>query len=87
MSHIINYIEDLLSELSKDDIKKIYLEVYPETKPEDEARIMSSIQLTRNFESGGFLEDENSYVIAFLPATTNTLIIKRKRENYDRDNL
>lgn len=63
--------------MSKDGIREIYLETYPQTSKEDEPRIMSSIQLSRNFESGGFIEDENSYIIAFIPATSNTLIIKK----------
>ena len=80
MSHITEYIDDSLTGLSKEDIIEIYLKTYPDTPEEDKARIMSSLTLTHSFDNGGYIEDYNAYILVFVPATTNTLIIKKTQE-------
>ena len=80
MSHIIKYIDDSLTDLSKEDIIKIYLEIYPDTPEEDKSSIISSLNLTHSFDNGGYIEDANTYILVIVPATTNTLIIKQTQQ-------
>jgi hypothetical protein len=87
MSHITEYIDDSLTGLSKEDIIKIYLEIYPETPEEDRARIISSLTLTHSFDNGGYIEDANAYILVIVPATTNTLIIKQTQKQTQEKNI
>lgn len=79
MSHITKYVKSSITKLSTEDIIKIYMEVYPETKEEDKSSIISSVTLTWSFDAG-YIEDENAYILVFIPATSNTLIIKHKNK-------
>lgn len=85
MSHITKYVESSITKLSTEDIIKIYLEVYPETTEENKGNIMSKLNLTWSFDNG-YIEDENGYILVFVPATSNTLIIKQNSEKTNKEN-
>lgn len=84
MSHITKYIDKPISNLSEEEVKDLLIESYPSITDEQKAMIKHTLNLSRNFENGAYIEDENSYVFACIPATTNTLIIKQKYENYKK---
>lgn len=80
MSHITKYINSRLTELSIADRIKIYMEVYPKTTEEDSENLIHQVVLTHSFDQGGYIEDDDAYILMIIPTTPNTLVIKHKNK-------